>query len=207
VRPGERAGLARGGSLDAVLEMALTDPPLRPLPPAASALLRRAGAPPRLAAHLRAVHDVAVSLTGWLETACPAARFDREAVLFGAATHDIGKIVHREELSEPGALHEPAGEQLLLSAGVEPRRARFAGTHASWHSERAGLEDHLVSLADKVWKAQRQEDLEQLVVDRIALLNAQAPWEAFLALDDCLTGLAAGADARLTFQNAYPIGP
>jgi hypothetical protein len=186
--------------------MALTDPPFRPVPPAASALLREAGAPPRLGAHLRLVHDVAFSLTAWLETACPAAPFDRDAVLFGAATHDIGKVRHVEELSEPGTRHEPAGEQMLLVAGVEPRLARFAGTHGSWHSERAGLEDHLVSLADKVWKGKRQEDLEQLVVERIALLNGQAPWEAFLALDDELTTLAAGADARLAFQNAYRIG-
>jgi hypothetical protein len=191
--------------LEAVLEMALTDPPYRPLPPAASALLRETGAPPRLAAHLRVVHDVAVALTGWVETACPAAPFDRDTVLFGAATHDIGKIVHAGELSEPGSRHEAAGEQLLREAGVEPQLARFAGTHGSWHADRAGFEDHLVSLADKIWKGKRQEDLEQLVVERIALLNGQAPWEAFLALDDELTALAANADARLAFQNAYPI--
>jgi hypothetical protein len=192
--------------LEGVLEMALTDPPMRPLPPAASALVRGFGAPPRLGAHLRAVHDVALSLVDWVAVACPAAPFDREAVLFGAATHDIGKVQHLAELSEPGTLHEAAGERLLLEAGVEPRRARFAGTHGSWGSERAGFEDHLVSLADKVWKGKRQEDLEQLVVERIALLNGQEPWEAFLALDDELTALAAGADARLAFQNAYPIG-
>jgi HD domain len=194
------------GSLGAVLEMALTDPPFRPLPPAASALLREAGAPARLGAHLRAVHDVAVSLADWVEAACPAAPFDREAVLFGAATHDIGKVLHVGELSEPGTRHEPAGERLLLEAGVEPRLARFAGTHGSWLSERAGFEDHLVSLADKIWKGRRQEDLELLVVERLARLNGQAPWEAFLVLDDELTALAAVADARLAFQNAYPIG-
>lgn len=193
------------GSLAAVLEKALTDPPFRPLPPAAAALLRNAGAPPRLAAHLRAVHDTAVVLTGWLASACPAASFDRGAVLFGAATHDIGKVVHVGELSAPGSLHEPAGEALLLAAGVPPHRARFAGTHGSWHAERAGLEDHLMSLADKIWKGKRQEDLERLLVDRLAGLTGQEPWEAFLTLDDHLTTLAADADGRLAFQNAYPI--
>jgi hypothetical protein len=190
----------------AVLANALTSPPLRRLPPAAEALLLDRSAPPRLAAHLRAVHDVAVDLTAWLPTAFPAADFDRPAVLFGAATHDIGKIVHPAELSGPGSDHEAAGEALLLAAGVDPGRARFAGTHGSWHSARAGLDDLLVSLADKIWKGRRQADLEQLVVDHLVRVGGRAPWEVFLALDDHLTGLAEGADDRLAFQNAYPIG-
>lgn len=189
-----------------MLEQALTAPPFRPLPPAAVVLLRDNAAPPRLAAHLRAVHDVAARLADWLAVTYPAAAFDREAVLFGAATHDIGKTVHPAELSEPGHRHEAAGEQLLLAAGVEARLARFAGTHGGWRAARAGFEDHLVSLADKVWKGKRQEDLEKLVVARLAEAAGQEPWAAFLALDDHLTALADGAGARLAFQNAYPIG-
>ncbi|MCX2180732.1 hypothetical protein KV205_09360 [Streptomyces sp. SKN60] len=41
---------------------ALDDPPLPPLPEAAAELLIRLSAPPRLVAHLRAVHDAAVRL-------------------------------------------------------------------------------------------------------------------------------------------------
>jgi hypothetical protein len=41
-------------------------------------------------------------------------------VLFGAATHDIGKIVHVDDLSGSGSQHEAAGQQLLLEAAVEP---------------------------------------------------------------------------------------
>ena len=44
------------------LHRALTDPGLRPLPERVSLLLRELDAPPRLAAHLRAVHDVAAGL-------------------------------------------------------------------------------------------------------------------------------------------------
>nr|BFE68548.1 hypothetical protein GCM10020092_018490 [Actinoplanes digitatis] len=58
-----------------------------------------------------------------------------------------------------------------------------------------------MSLADKVWRAARVEDLEKLVCARLG----GAPWEAFLELDDVLRQLAAGADARLAFQAAYPI--
>jgi hypothetical protein len=188
-----------------MLSSALRDSSLRPLPATVVTLLVDLNAPPRLAAHLRAVHDVAVSLTDWLSERYPQLPFDREAVLFGAASHDIGKVRHVEELSAPGSLQEPAGHQLLLEAGVEPRLARFAGTHGSWHASGITIDDLLVSLSDKVWKAQRVRDLEQLVLDLLAAASAQPPWQAFLDLDDELTRLADGADERLAFQNAHPI--
>ncbi len=191
--------------MSVVLEQALTDPPFLRLPSEAEDLLRSRNAPPRLAAHLRLVHDVAAQLTGWLAAAFPAAGFDRPAVLFGAATHDIGKLVHVEELSAPGSQHEPAGEHLLRAAGVAPELARFAGTHGSWSAPGVDLNDLLVSLADKIWKARRQTDLEQLVVDRLAHAAGQEPWQVFLTLDDHLTHVSDDADARLAFQNAYPI--
>lgn len=99
---------------------AVTDPPLRPLPERAVALLRSLGAPPRLAAHLRLVHDVAYEPADWVEGRYPRLPFDRAAVLFGAATHDIGKVAHLGELSGPGSRHEEAGRGLLLEHGVEP---------------------------------------------------------------------------------------
>lgn len=193
-----------------VLQHALTapgDPPLRELPADAAELLLAAAAPPRLAAHLRVVHDVAAQLTAWLSHHHPELTFDHEAVLFGAATHDIGKAIHIEELSGPGSRHEQAGQQLLLHAGITPRLARFAATHASWQTPGIKLDDLLVSVADKVWKAKRVPDLEQLVVNRLAAASGQQPWQAFLHLDDHLDQLADGADHRLAFQNSYPIPP
>ncbi|WP_188196295.1 HD domain-containing protein [Nonomuraea sp. SYSU D8015] len=187
----------------AALHRALTDPPSRPLPPEAAALLRDLDAPPRLAAHLRAVHGVAADLLAWLAARHPDVPVDREAVLFGAATHDIGKCLHPAELSGPGSAHEPDGHRLLLARGVPERLARFARTHASWTGPGTTLEDHLVSLADKVWKAKRVPGLEQLVVGRLA--GAAPAWQVFMELDDLLTRIAEGADARLAFQNAYPL--
>ncbi|GAB2571300.1 phosphohydrolase [Paractinoplanes abujensis] len=176
-----------------------------PLPPEATALLAGLGAPRRLVAHLRLVHDVAASIVDWLGDNHPELVVDREAVLFGAATHDIGKTVHVEELSAPGTRHEAAGHRLLLSRGVPERLARFAGTHGSWSAEGVELEDLLVSLADKVWKAQRVDDLERLIVDRLARASGREPWEVFLGLDDRLTALGDEADERLAFQNNHPI--
>ena len=118
-------------------------------------LLLDLDATPRLAAHLRAVHDVACQIADWLTRQYPALRFDRDAVLFGAATHDIGKTVHTAELSGSGSGHEEAGRQLLLAHGVSTRLARFAATHAAWTRQGIQIEDLLVSVADKVWKDKR----------------------------------------------------
>ncbi|HEX2314152.1 MAG TPA: HD domain-containing protein [Thermomonospora sp.] len=189
------------------LDRALTAPGLRPLPDEVAGLLRELEAPARLAAHLRAVHDVAWHLLDWLAAAHPRVRVDRDAVVFGAATHDIGKAVHTAELSGPGAEHERAGHALLLERGVEERLARFARTHASWSGPDVTLEDLLVSLADKVWKAKRVPDLEQRVVEHLAAASGLPPWQAFLDLDDVLDRIAAEADHRLAFQNAHPVRP
>ncbi|MFC9796914.1 HD domain-containing protein [Streptomyces sp. NPDC127584] len=183
----------------------LADPPLRPLPEPVAELLAGLDAPPRLAAHLRAVHDVAVQLVDWLEHHRPDLGADREAVLFGAATHDIGKTVHVAELTGPGSRHEEAGRDLLLAHGFGPDMARFAGTHASWTAPDTTLEDLLVSTADKVWKNKRVPELEDLLLARLAEASGRERWEEYLVLDDLLGRIGDGADRRLAFQAAFPV--
>lgn len=178
---------------------------LRPLPDDAASLLLDLDAPPRLAAHLRAVYQAAWELTDVLTCAFPKLAFDRDAIVFGAAIHDIGKTIHIAELTGPGSLHEQAGYHLLLDHGFEDRLARFARTHAAWTEPTNQIEDLLVSLADKVWKAKRVEDLEQLVLDRIVAAHGGALWEAFQRLDDLLDQICARADDRLAFQVRYPV--
>ncbi|RSM72848.1 HD domain-containing protein [Kibdelosporangium aridum] len=171
----------------------------RPLPQEVVALLETVDAPPRLAAHLLVVHDVACQLVDWIEER--GLEIDRAAVLFGAATHDIGKVRFPAELSGPGSQHEPAGHELLLEHGIPERLARFARTHASWNDPGIEFEDLVVSLADKVWKGKRVPDLENLVVHRLP----GEPWEAFMVLDDVLDWLVVDADVRLAFQTAHPL--
>ncbi|MET8574464.1 HD domain-containing protein [Streptomyces sp. NPDC005012] len=177
------------------------------MPDRAAGLLTAVDCPPRLAAHLRAVHDVAHRLVDRLERDHPSVALDREAVLFGAATHDIGKVLHPGELTGLGSAHEEAGRGLLLDHGVAPRLARFAATHAAWTDPGVVLEDLLVSLADKVWKGRRVADLEDLVVARLAAATGRAAWEEFAALDDLVTALGEDADARLRFQASFPARP
>ncbi|WP_416969014.1 HD domain-containing protein [Streptomyces sp. 4F14] len=171
-------------SVSAIALDETTDPPLLPLP-------------------LRAVHDVAAQL---LDTVGEfGLAVDREAVLFGAATHDIGKAVHPAELSGPGSLHEEAGRELLLARRVPAGLARFAGTHAAWQSPEAGPEDLLVSLADKIWKNKRVTDLEDLVVAELSRACGRPVWEVFLRLDETLTRIGEAADSRLAWQAAHPV--
>jgi hypothetical protein len=178
---------------------------LLPLPERAAELLEQLDAPPRLAAHLRVVHDVAHRLVEWAWQNYPEVTVDRAAVLFGAATHDLGKCLHPAELSGPGSAHEQAGYELLLSYGTDPRLARFARTHALWGWADVDMDDLLVSLADKVWKAKRVPDLEQMVVDKLVEATGQERWQAFLALDEELTSIAEDAGRRLAFQTGYAI--
>ncbi|MER6999440.1 HD domain-containing protein [Streptomyces sp. NPDC000410] len=180
------------------------DPPLRPLPPPVADLLHALNAPPRLAAHLRAVHDVALQLVEWAEQRCSYLGVDREAVLFGAATHDIGKTVHITELSGPGSSHEETGREILLAHGFGPELARFAATHAAWTDPEATLEDLLVSTADKVWKNKRVPELEDLVISRLAQAAGTQHWEEYLALDELLEHIGDGAEGRLAFQASFP---
>ncbi|MDI2130009.1 HD domain-containing protein [Yinghuangia seranimata] len=184
------------------------DPDPRPLPDRVVDLLCQVDAPPRLAAHLRLVHDVAFRIVGWVEREYPALEFDRDAVLFGAATHDIGKAVHRDELLGPGHAHELGGYELLYDSGVDAELARFACTHGTWAEPGLPVEDLLVCLADKVWKGARLPQLEDRIMD--ALEAAASPgaerWEAFLRFDEMLGDLAAEADLRLAFQARHPVG-
>jgi hypothetical protein len=182
-------------------------PPLRLLPDRAASLLEEIQAPPRLAAHLRLVHDVACQLADWMDTRHPALGYGRDAMLFGAATHDIGKAAFPAEITGPGSAHEEAGRQFLLSREVSPGLARFAATHAAWDGPGIGAEDLMVSVADKIWKNKRVPALEDLLVARLAQASGRDAWQEFADLDALLGAIGDGADDRLTFQASFPAAP
>lgn len=182
-------------------------PVLRLLPGRAASLLEELQAPPRLAAQVRLVHDVAWRLADWTDARHPVLDYDREAMLFGAATHDIGKALFPAEITGPGSAHEEADRRLLLSHGIRPGLARFAATHAAWDSPGTGTEDLMVSLADKIWKNKRVSDLEDLLVARLAQASGHEPWDEFAALDTLLEAIGGDADDRLAFQASFPTEP
>lgn len=94
---------------------------------------------------------------------------------------------------------------MLLFRGIAPGPARVAGIHASWTLPDIGVEDLLVSVADKIWKNKRVPDLEDRLVRRITEGSGRPMWEEFLELDDFLTEAGEAADARLAFQASFPV--
>ena len=173
---------------------------LRPLPDEVERLLVRVRSSARLTAHLQLVHDVAAQLTEELETTFPKLAFDAEAVCFGAATHDLGKALHPNELTGSGS---ERGSRLQAAARERSRRASSPFCPHAREVEWATIEDQLVSLADKIWKGRRQDDLEQLIVARIAAVTGDEAWNIFMSLDEILTRLAASADERLEYQSRH----
>jgi hypothetical protein len=163
--------------------------------------------PDRLLAHLTIVHEVAHAILAWLKETYPQINIDKEAVLFGAITHDIGKISAVEELNKPGSTHEKLGYELLLEYGVIPNQARFTYTHSQWMKPDTKLEDWIVSLADKVWKGKRVAKLERRIINHIHEITNQQEWEIFLKLDDLLQDIAKDAHQRLLLQASQTIFP
>lgn len=176
------------------------------LPPKALEILAKYSAPPRLVAHLTVVHDVAVALVAQLHTRWPLLVYDRERVLFGAATHDIGKVVCINELTGPGTRHEEVGPQILLACGLSEAYARFAGTHARWDREpTVQFEDVLVAFADTIWKGKRDEALEQTIARLIAQSCQEEIWHVYMKLDDIACELAKDADERILWQGKHAL--
>lgn len=177
---------------------------LRPLPEAAVRVLEQFAPPPRLLAHLRLVHDVAVQLCDRLQADGLLPAIDRESVFFGAATHDIGKIEVPHELIGGGSEHERLGEPLLLAHGVSAEWARFARTHAQAHDPANHLEDVLVALSDTCWKGTRDALLEERLVQMLTDTTHRDRWEVWIAADSIIEQIAADADRRLMWQGLFP---
>jgi putative nucleotidyltransferase with HDIG domain len=184
----------------------LIENPYAPLPSEAMKLCAKVNAPPRLIAHLILVHDTARSLVTKLRAEFPSLDFDEHTVFFGAATHDLGKAIHREELSESGRQHELRGVELLKEHGVPEHLARFAYTHNNWKpSDAPQFEDLLVALADKTWKAKRIPELEAPMTTALAKRTGKPEWECYAILDNLLQDLSANSNANLEWQRSFPV--
>lgn len=173
---------------------------LLPLPVEAQRLCSQLQAPERLRRHLTLVHDVAARLLDRLAVAFPSVIFERKSILLGAATHDLGKTIHLDELTGNGCLHQLDGPALLNRHGLPESIARFARTHGTWDRETIGLDDLLIALADNIWKGHRNGPLETMVIQDISSSVKQEAWAVYDMLDAIIRRLTMHADSRLAWQ-------
>ncbi len=171
------------------------------LPPEITELLYKLNAPPRLMAHLTVVHDVAITITKKLEEQWPNLQYDKQAVLIGAASHDIGKTVYTHELTGPGQQHEEIGPNILTKNGIPENYVRFARTHGRWQQEPSiQLEDLLVAFADTIWKGARDEALEMAISQQISKQTHEEIWQDYMKIDDIASEIARESHARIVWQ-------
>ena len=158
-------------------------------------LLKQLGASPRLLMHAQLVGEAAALLLNKLQeldTNC-----DELFVQIGVVLHDVGKTLYPEELSQRGNLHEATGERLLLAHNVDQRIARCCRSHAQWKAMNCTLEELLIALADKLWKGNREAELESLVIQEVSKRIHGDYWELFVELDECFEAIAADGHSRL----------
>lgn len=161
----------------------------------AYSLLASLGASQRLLQHLKLVGEAADQLmSAYDDMGIP---FQRQTIELGVAVHDAGKILFPQELDVAGSNHEPAGEQLMLSNGVQPEIARCCVSHAEWQVADVTFEELSIALADKLWKGKRVPELELRVIDLAAEKLGADRWDIFGRLDGTFEEIADGGADRL----------
>lgn len=164
-------------------------------------ILKKHDSPERLNRHLRLVSFTASNLLSEIDNEWNQLKVNKDFVMFGAATHDIGKVISQNEIYGSGNQHESIGKNLLLENGFSEELSRFALTHGNWKSKDVILEDLLVTLADKIWKGKRINELEELICQEISKRIELDFWEIYQKLNLILDKISLSAQSRLDWQN------
>jgi hypothetical protein len=165
-------------------------------------MLEQNNAPVLLHRHLTLVYNTSVRILDKSALAWPSLQVIKKEVLFGAATHDIGKMFETEELRQAGNRHEVVGYDFLIGNGIPENLARFAKTHGDWMDEGLRIEDLLVALADKIWKGKRIDELEERLTKKIADSLYADYWDVYTKLDEIISDIVIGADKRIRWQDS-----
>ncbi|MDB9837202.1 HD domain-containing protein [Flavobacteriaceae bacterium] len=163
-------------------------------------LLEELDAPQRLIKHLTIVNSTALCMVDHLKTEWPNLMLNKKEILFGASTHDIGKIIITDELYKKGKKHESEGFKLLKEVGYNDQESRFTITHGNWENSDLKIEDFIVCLSDKIWKGKRTNELEEWITNKIAELTKTDFWDVSMKLDLILEKIVIGSDDRIAWQ-------
>jgi len=158
-------------------------------------LLDELDAPEHLKKHVKLVGEAADALL--LKLTMLAIEVDRDFIDAGVVIHDVGKIVHTEEMAGPGSEHETKGKELLEGRAVDAKLARVCLSHARWDAMECSLEELLIALSDKLWKGKRESALELLVIDRVASQLGKERWDLYSDLDSEFENIASAGHERL----------
>ncbi len=157
-------------------------------------LIGRLALPAKLEEHLGHVATAASELVEALRSM--GVPVDEDAVVAGARLHDIGKSVVQAEVNEPGNEHEARGRELLRDHGVPDLVARAAWVHGNWKDRAESLEDLLVTLADKLCRGARHDELERATVKTIAKRCSLDHWDVYPWFIAACDDIALGAGQR-----------
>lgn len=157
--------------------------------------LRELGASDRLILHSQLVSEVAEKIAEQISSL--GITINKLLVLFGAVLHDVGKILHPEELEGVGNRHEEAGESLLVKYGIAHDIARCCRTHGHWQTMNCSLEEYLIAISDTIWKGKRDSELEKRIGDIITERTGRDKWEILIELDTLFESIAAEGPERL----------
>lgn len=153
-------------------------------------------APSRLIRHVQLVLEVSEVLIKKLVNI--KLSISADLIRVGAIIHDVGKILHPDELNKAGSQHLHAGQQMLLEQQVPEHIARFCVSHKKWDEiEDCTIEELIVALADKLWKGSRHRKLEERVTKYIATSLSKDYWQIYMDLDAVFEDLANGSEKRL----------
>lgn len=173
---------------------------MKDLPKEILKILNENDAPALLKRHLILVYNVGITIIEKLTLTWPNLPINKKEILFGTATHDIGKIIEIQELNFPGKKHEIAGYKFLINKNISENFARFAKTHGDWKTENLKIEDLIVILSDKIWKGNRINELEERITTEIAKILNIDYWDVYVKLDTIISNIILGAGARLSWQ-------
>lgn len=151
--------------------------------------------PPCLVRHHEVVQETAEILLAYIKKIWPGVVVDREAVLVGASSHDLGKAIFHEEMFVEGLYHVSHGPKILQEAGMPEEYCRFARTHY-YVEESTGVEDVIVALANKSWNGHRHSEYEAELLRRMKVTGEQAR----SSLEKVMRSVVANGAARIVYQ-------
>jgi len=170
------------------------------LPKEIKKILNQFDTPQRLIKHLTLVNSTAFLIIEELKNEWSNLLLNEKEILFGASTHDIGKVLVTDELYKKGKKHELEGFKILKELGYEDQESRFTVTHGNWRNPNLKIEDLIVCLSDKIWKGKRVNELEEQITNKISKLTKTDFWDVSMKLELILEKITIGSDDRIAWQ-------